>query len=102
MFIIYGVSGVIPVLHYFSIQTVAVINNNLLAFTYLSLMGFFYISGGILYAMRIPEKILPGRCDYYFQSHQIFHLLVNLSAFFHYLGLREFARNTSKNQCEII
>merc|ERR1719166_709551 len=25
---------------------------------------------------RIPERFLPGKCDFWFQSHQIFHILV--------------------------
>lgn len=64
-------------------------------------MGFFYITGAILYAGRVPERLFPGKCDYLFQSHQIFHLLVNLSAFFHYLGLRELSLNVMRNQCKI-
>ena len=41
-------------------------------------MGALYITGAGLYAARIPERFLPGKCDIWFQSHQIFHLLVSL------------------------
>ena len=40
-------------------------------------MGALYITGAGLYAARIPERFLPGKCDIWFQSHQIFHLLVS-------------------------
>ena len=41
-------------------------------------MGALYITGAGLYAARIPERFLPGKCDIWFQSHQIFHLLVSI------------------------
>ena len=34
---------------------------------------------------------LPGKCDIWFQSHQIFHLLVVAAAFVHYNGISEMA-----------
>ena len=34
------------------------------------------ISGGIIGAMRIPEKWFPGRFDFWFNSHHIMHVLV--------------------------
>ena len=30
----------------------------------------------IFFVTKIPEKLNPGRYDYYFQSHQLFHILV--------------------------
>jgi len=103
MFLLFGCSGVVPVIHYIynHHQSVATIDNLKFGFIYLSLMGFFYIAGAILYAGRIPERFVPGKCDYIFQSHQIFHLLVNLSAFFHYLGIREFSEHVIRFQCKI-
>ena len=32
--------------------------------------------GGIIGAMRIPEKFFPGRFDYFLNSHNIMHVLV--------------------------
>ncbi len=31
-------------------------------------------------ATRIPERLAPGRFDYFFSSHQIFHIFVVLAA----------------------
>eukprot|EP01029_Cantina_marsupialis_P028742 TRINITY_DN777952_c0_g1_i1.p1 TRINITY_DN777952_c0_g1~~TRINITY_DN777952_c0_g1_i1.p1 ORF type:complete len:419 (-),score=70.25 TRINITY_DN777952_c0_g1_i1:406-1662(-) len=47
-------------------------------------MGAFYIGGAALYALRIPERFAPGRFDYFFSSHQIFHVAVVLAALLHY------------------
>ncbi len=55
------------------------------------LMGALYITGAVLYAARIPERFLPGKCDIWFQSHQIFHVLVIVAAFVHYHGIQEMA-----------
>lgn len=34
---------------------------------------------------------MPGKCDIWFQSHQIFHVLVLVAAFVHYHGISEMA-----------
>ena len=56
-------------------------------------MGALYLTGALLYAARIPERWLPGKCDIWFQSHQLFHLLVVAAAFVHYNGISEMALN---------
>jgi adiponectin receptor len=55
------------------------------------LMGALYISGAVLYAARIPERFMPGKCDIWFQSHQIFHVLVVAAAFVHYYAISDMA-----------
>ena len=50
------------------------------------LMGLFYVVGAGLYAARCPEKYLPGKVDFVFQSHQLFHVFVVLGAYTHYAG----------------
>ncbi|XP_076448113.1 adiponectin receptor protein-like [Babylonia areolata] len=90
MFIALGLSGVIPAFHY-------VITDgfwhavNKAALGWLVLMGFLYISGAVIYAARIPERIFPGKFDIWFQSHQIFHVFVLAAAFVHYHGISEIA-----------
>ncbi len=54
-------------------------------------MGALYLTGAFLYAARIPERWLPGKCDIWFQSHQLFHLLVVAAASVHYDGISEMA-----------
>lgn len=38
---------------------------------YMLIMGALYLTGALLYATRIPERFLPGKCDIWFQSHQV-------------------------------
>lgn len=62
MFIALGLSGVIPALHY-------VITDgfyhaiNFAALGWLVLMAVLYITGAIIYAARIPERLFPGKFD---------------------------------------
>lgn len=99
VFIAFGLSGAIPAIHY------AVMEGWMNAITYSSLgwlilMGALYILGALLYAGRIPERYFPGKCDIWFQSHQIFHVLVIAAAFVHYQGLSEMALyRLTNNQC---
>ena len=57
--------------------------------------------GAVLYACRIPERFLPGKCDFWFQSHQIFHILVIAAAFVHFHGMQNMAlyRLTQAGTC---
>lgn len=89
-FIGLGLSGVIPAMHY-------VITDgfyeaiNYAALGWLVLMAFLYIAGAVIYAIRIPERIWPGKFDIWGQSHQIFHVFVVAAAFVHYHGISEIA-----------
>ena len=56
-----------------------------------ALVALFYIGGAFLYAMRIPERFFPGKCDYWFQSHQIFHIFVIIAAIIHYVVIHDIA-----------
>jgi predicted membrane channel-forming protein YqfA (hemolysin III family) len=44
-----------------------------------------YLSGALLYALRFPERILPGKFDLFGNSHNIFHfcVLIGASCFFY-------------------
>jgi len=66
------------------------------------IMGGLYILGAVLYGSRIPERFLPGKCDIWFQSHQIFHVLVIAAAFVHFHGMQNMAvhRLTKAGACD--
>ncbi|KAH9998594.1 hemolysin-III related-domain-containing protein [Russula vinacea] len=51
-----------------------------MGFLWLLAAGVMYITGALLYAYRIPERLYPGRFDYFLSSHQIFHIFVVLAA----------------------
>lgn len=38
-------------------------------------------------ASRIPERWAPGKFDYFFASHQVFHIHVVLAALCHYAAI---------------
>ncbi|KAL3852269.1 hypothetical protein ACJMK2_015934 [Sinanodonta woodiana] len=90
VFIALGLSGVIPALHY-------VITDGFYhaihcaSLGWLCLMAVLYIVGAVIYAVRIPERLFPGKFDLWFQSHQIFHMFVLAAAFVHYHGISEIA-----------
>ncbi|KAL1456631.1 hypothetical protein WDU94_001346 [Cyamophila willieti] len=90
VFMSFGLSGVVPAMHYGYVEgwfdKVAQASLG-----WLLLMGVLYIIGGLIYALRVPERYFPGKCDIWFQSHQIFHVLVVSAAFVHYHGITEMA-----------
>ncbi|CAK9141116.1 unnamed protein product [Ilex paraguariensis] len=77
-----GVSGVAPILHkliLFWHQPEALHTTG-----YEILMGVFYGLGALVYAMRVPERWMPGKFDIAGHSHQLFHVLVVAGAYTHY------------------
>jgi adiponectin receptor len=54
---------------------------------YLLLVALCYVVGAVLYLTRFPEKYFPGKFDFVFSSHQLWHLLVFAAAVIHYHGL---------------
>lgn len=88
VFATFGLSGVIPAIHY-SIAEGWLNAIYTASLGWLILMGSLYILGAIIYAFRIPECLFPGKFDIWFQSHQIFHVLVIAAAFVHLHGITE-------------
>ncbi|KAL3316985.1 Adiponectin receptor protein 1 [Cichlidogyrus casuarinus] len=90
LFVTLGASGVIPCLHFIHLAGFwdAILFPPL---GWLVLMAILYVTGAVIYAMRIPERWSPGRFDIWFQSHQIFHVFVVLAAYAHYKGILHFA-----------
>lgn len=58
----FGLSGVIPAIHYAIAEGWfnPIMQSSL---GWLSLMGCLYILGAIFYALRVPERFFPGKCD---------------------------------------
>lgn len=87
-FVIFGLSAIIPTIHYMCIMDWnEKLNISIVQSTFL--LAFYYIFGAFLYAIRIPEKLFPGKCDIWIQSHQLFHVLVNAGAYVTYKALEE-------------
>uniref|UniRef100_A0A3B1JUU1 Adiponectin receptor 1a n=1 Tax=Astyanax mexicanus TaxID=7994 RepID=A0A3B1JUU1_ASTMX len=81
-----GLSGIVPTMH-FTIEEGFVKATTVGQMGWFYLMGAMYITGAGLYAARIPERFFPGKCDIWFHSHQIFHVLVVAAAFIHFYGV---------------
>jgi len=58
-----------------------------MGFLYLCIMAVTYITGGVTYAVRVPERFFPGRFDIVGQSHQILHVAVIVAVYLHFYGL---------------
>lgn len=100
MFILFGLSGVLPIstgIYLFGVET----TNERCGFYWVLAEGIGYIFGAVLYAARIPERFTykhqedheletnphSGMFDIFGHSHQIFHVMVVLSAFCHWKAL---------------
>ena len=102
VFIGLGMVGSVPMFHYLA-QTGFHGSIKEASFHCTLIMAALYLTGAGMYAARIPERFMPGKCDIWFQSHQIFHVLVIAAAFVHYHGISEMAMYRLKHdpQCNL-
>ncbi|VDN55882.1 unnamed protein product [Dracunculus medinensis] len=99
VFVAMGLSSIFPVFHNLITDGPHFLLNEL-SLHWLVLMGVLYLIGAALYATRTPERFFPGKCDIWFQSHQIFHMFVVAAAFVHFHGITELAmRRLEKGSC---
>jgi len=96
VFVGLGLVSALPIIHFLIMNGVSesIRQGSLVK---LVTMGGLYLTGAFLYAARIPERWLPGKCDIWFQSHQLFHVLVVAAAFVHYHGISEMAMRRLKD-----
>eukprot|EP00164_Ancoracysta_twista_P008960 GFYU01013114.1.p1 GENE.GFYU01013114.1~~GFYU01013114.1.p1 ORF type:complete len:130 (-),score=31.13 GFYU01013114.1:1-390(-) len=50
----------------------------------MALMLFLYGIGVVIYVLKIPERLAPGRFDVWFHSHQLWHVFVLAAAVVHF------------------
>lgn len=84
--IIYLVAGVcagLPFFHYYFASSLYVYPLNKF---YWGMGWLLYVIGAILYAVRFPERLFPKTFDYFGNSHNLFHCLVVIAAWFHFMG----------------
>ncbi|KAI9206630.1 adiponectin receptor protein 1 [Polychytrium aggregatum] len=81
-----GLSGIIPVLHT-TIASGALFAERSMSLSSVITEGVLYVAGAFIYASRVPERWFPGKFDFWFHSHQIFHILVVSAAVVHYRGM---------------
>ncbi|VDO23981.1 unnamed protein product [Haemonchus placei] len=86
-----GLSAVFPAAHLLFVDGLEFLYKKA-SLVWMLLMGGMYIGGAAIYATRIPERFFPGRCDLWFQSHQLFHTFVVIAAFIHFHSITEMAQ----------
>lgn len=62
VFMGFGLSGVVPAFHY-AISEGWFKALSQASLGWLILMGCLYILGALFYALRVPERFFPGKCD---------------------------------------
>ncbi|KAI0287531.1 hemolysin-III related-domain-containing protein [Russula brevipes] len=72
VFIALGLSGILPITHLVLSHGISTPFREM-GFGWLLAAGVMYITGAVLYANRVPERLAPGKFDLFFSSHQIFH-----------------------------
>jgi len=75
--IFHGASGVLVMVHAYVLFP----SGHMSGGGYFGLMYLFYGGGVVLYLLHIPERFYPGNFDYFFNSHQIWHLCVCSAAY---------------------
>lgn len=93
MFILFGLSGLLPIVVGIYKYGVSV-TREISGLGWLISEGVFYITGAVLYAMRVPERFTHkdhqhhiGTFDIWGHSHQIFHVFVVVAAYCHWKAL---------------
>ena len=81
-FMSYGFSGLIPAAHLIMLDYFRY--HCFYALVLLAVGGLIYLIGTLIYLAKIPERISPGDFDFWFNSHQIFHISVVCASLFHY------------------
>jgi adiponectin receptor len=100
VFFAFGVSGVLPGLHWLLAQQWLSVANLRFSLICIACMAVLYITGAALYAVRFPECFFPGKFDVWFHSHQLFHVFVIAAAIVHYQGIHGMATHRLSNMCE--
>ena len=58
-----------------------------IAETYYALQMLFPLFAGVTYGAHIPERLAPGRFDFFASSHQLFHLVAVARTYFQCMAL---------------
>jgi adiponectin receptor len=89
-FTLLAVSGCVPVFESLLFRhSWAYVNSAFQLTRYTLPSGLLQLAGGLMYALRIPERFAPGRFDFVGHSHSNFHVIVVLAIFVHAYGLWE-------------
>lgn len=86
LFLIQVSFGLIPLFHWVSLVGFESKENEIIFFRIITL--YIILSGAFFFFFtNVPERFSPGKFDLFFSSHQIWHVLTFLSAYYHYSTL---------------
>ena len=100
IFLTIGISTAFPILHlaFFGKSTVDGFKKQPKLF-YWYFGGISYVLGGLIYTLRVPEKYIKNKFDYFGASHQFLHCFVVLGFVLHYLGCLDSYYYRIDNKC---
>ena len=98
LFLTFGISAGIPVIH-LNLFPVNGFDINQFDFTIFFIGGLSYVVGALIYILKFPERIWPGRFCIIGNSHQIFHVFVLIGVFTIYSGCVQAYTYRSNNSC---
>lgn len=81
-----GLSGLVFVIHGILLHGWTM-QNQRMSVDWMALMAIFNLTGAVIYAARVPEKIKPLKYDIYGNSHQVLHVAVIFAGLAHMFGL---------------
>jgi len=93
LFVALGMVSVVPLVHLlwyhnFNQLSVALLHG-------VVKMGCVYLIGVVIYTTHLPEALVPHTFDYFFSSHQWWHLFVVFAAYLHFDCVVELWKATS-------
>eukprot|EP00048_Salpingoeca_helianthica_P015266 m.225869 g.225869 ORF g.225869 m.225869 type:complete len:544 (-) comp16818_c0_seq1:32-1663(-) len=98
LFISFACGALVPIAHYALLYGTA--TTLLVADLYMvAWMGALYLLGALVYVTRFPECLLPGRFDFWFHSHQLWHCFVLAAAVAHYVAIYNMLLHRHEHSC---
>eukprot|EP00049_Salpingoeca_infusionum_P026729 m.27569 g.27569 ORF g.27569 m.27569 type:complete len:598 (-) comp8943_c0_seq1:650-2443(-) len=101
LFVILSATAFLPVAHFAMIygmeHTLTVID----VFWLFGISCPLYLIGAAVFVLKVPERFFPGRFDYFFHSHQLWHIFVMSAAYAHYVCVHNMMHYWLHNQCSV-
>ena len=88
-FVAFAICAVFPLFHAIALYAPLRSRNFTNIILYELLMGALYLGGAFIYAIQFPESKYPGKFDLFFNSHQMFHVMIVFAAYAHYAAVLE-------------
>jgi len=84
VFICLAATSVVPSIHYGQMCGFDNFTRVVDTFWLFKMSCPLYLFGALVFVQKVPERWFPGRFDYAFHSHQLWHIFVTSAAYSHY------------------